>query len=331
MSVRPVVLVCDRFSIDAFAALKGSSLLEVRASRNPVPSDDELQDVRVLVARSRTRVDEALLARAPNLACAITATSGFDHIDFEACARRGVVVMHTPEANAASACELTWALLLACARRVPEAHRAVKAGDWGRERLSGFEFSGKTLGVIGLGRIGRRVARVGVAFGMKVIAYDPFIENSAFAEAHAERFGLEELLKLSDATTFHVPATVNTHNMLNRQNFEYVNRGAILINASRGSVIHIPDLCEALGNGWLRAVGLDVFPKEPLDRNSPLLGFSNVILSPHLGATTDDAFAKASEEAAAKAIAFIANGAVSDVLPPPAEWYREAFAAKKGE
>jgi D-3-phosphoglycerate dehydrogenase len=217
-------------------------------------------------------------------------------------------------------------LLLACARHLTQAHRAVKAGEWARERLIGTELAGKTLGVVGLGRIGSRVAAVGSAFGMRIVAYDPFQDDPRFAAAGAERRSLEELLKLSDAITFHVPATPNTLRMLNRQNLEYIARGAIVVNASRGSVIDIPDLCHALEQKWIRAAGLDVFPKEPLDRNSPLLAFPNVILSPHLGATTDEAFAKASMEAAQKAADYLRFGSTSDLLPPPAAWYREAFA-----
>ena len=326
MSARPVILVCDRFSIDAMAWLRGHAAFETFSASGAEPPPEQLARADVLIARSRAPIDAALLARAPKLRAAITATSGFDHVDFAACAARGVRVMHTPEANAASACELTWALLLACARRVNEAHRAVKAGDWQRDRLVGVELSGKTLGVVGLGRIGSRVAAVARAFGMKVVAYDPFVDEAQFAKMDAERESLEELLKLADVVTFHVPSTPNTRHMLNRQNLEYVNRGAIIVNASRGSVIHIPDLCEALANGWIRAVGLDVYPREPLDRNSPLLAFRNVVLTPHLGATTDEAFAKASMEAAEKAAAFVQSGAVTDELPPPAEWYREAFA-----
>ena len=326
---RPVILVCDRFALDALAFLRSHSEFEIRLARDAQPDDDELREARVLIARSRTRVDEGLLARAPRLQCAVTATSGFDHVDFAACASRGVAVMHAPNANAASACELTWALILACARRVPEAHRAIKAGEWARERLVGSELAGKTLGVVGLGRIGSRVARVAQAFEMSVIAYDPFQEPSRFESLGVAREGLEELLKLSDVVTFHVPATPNTHRMLNRQNLEYLNRGCILVNASRGTVFDIPDVCEALENGWLRAVGLDVFPKEPLDRNSPLLAFANVVLTPHLGATTVEAFEKSSFEAAEKAVAFLTSGALSDPLPPPAEWYRQAFSKKQ--
>lgn len=322
---KPIVLVCDRFSLDAIAWLRGRASLELRVEANASPSDADLAVASVMIARSRTRIDAALLARAPLLRALITATSGFDQIDFAACAKRGLVAMHTPDANAASAAELTWALILACARRTAEAHRAVKAGDWDRERLVGAELEGKTLGVVGLGRIGTRVAKIAQAFGMRISAYDPYKDDPHFQNAGAERRSFEELLKLSDVVSFHVPATPNTERMLNRQCLEYINRGAIVVNASRGSVIDISDLCEAVSKGWLRAVGLDVFPKEPLDRNSPLLGFQNVVLSPHLGATTEEAFAKASMEAARKAAAFLESGAVSDALPPPAEWYRQAF------
>lgn len=320
------VLITDRFDTNASALLRSDSRLNISVSENPVPTAEELRHAEALIIRSRTPISRELLAQAPHLRVIVTATSGFNHIDLQATQERGVAVMFTPNANAASACELTWTLALACSRRLIEAHRAVKAGDWRREALIGRELQQKTYGVIGLGRIGTRVARVAQAFGMRAIAYDPYKEEAHFAAAGVERVSYEELLKLSDIISFHVPATEETKHMLTLTHFEYMHRGAILINTSRGAVMREVDLIEALNNGWIAACGLDVFEREPLPRHSGLLNRMNVVLSPHLGATTSEAFAAASREAAEKIIAFLTNGSVSDPLPPKEPWYESAFA-----
>lgn len=318
-------LITDRFSIEALARLKSHPRLDVQVSSSPSPSDDELKGVQGLVIRSRTKIDSSLLHRAPDLRVIITATSGFDHIDLEATSKRGLAVMYTPEANAASASELTWALVLACARRIPETHRAVKNADWRRDALVGAELSGKTYGVVGVGRIGTRVARIAKAFGMKVIGFDPYQDASHFQQEGIACVSLEELLKLSDVISFHVPKTSETHHLITLYSFEFINRGVILINTSRGSIIPEADLVEALQKGWISACGLDVFEREPLPRHSPLNQFSNVVLSPHLGATTREAFGKASNEAADKLLHFVEHQDISDPLPPKEAWYKMGF------
>jgi D-3-phosphoglycerate dehydrogenase len=212
-------------------------------------------------------------------------------------------------------------LVLAGASQIFQANRAVKAGTWRDNLLPGAELHRKTYGIVGLGRIGSRVAEIANAFGMSVVAYDPYAESAQFLNAEAERLALEELLKRADVISFHVPATAETQNMLNRSNLEYINRGVILINTSRGSVISEMDLCEALSQGWIGFAGLDVFEKEPLSRTSRLLSFQNVVLTPHIGAFTNEAFQKASEQAALKLIRFFMDGSTSDTLPPKAAWY----------
>ncbi len=319
------VLVTDRFDIDALALLQSDSKLSIATSPSPTPTPGELKNAQGLVIRSRTKINSILLDQAPNLEVIVTATSGFDHIDLKLTAARNITVMHTPDANAASAAELTWALVLACARRIAEAHRGIKAGDWNRESLFGTELSGKTYGIVGLGRIGSRVAKVARAFDMNVIAYDPYQESEQFVAARAQRVSYEELFKLSDVLSFHVPATNETHFMLNEANIEFLNRGVILVNASRGSVIAEKAMIMALENGWLTAVGLDVYEREPLPRQSPLMSHPNVVMTPHLGATTGSAFSQASREAAEKIQRFVHSPAESresaDRLPPEAEWF----------
>lgn len=316
------IIVTDRFAQDSFLFLQQQEEFQIFRSEKPHQVDDELlSKAHALIIRSKTQINEKLLDRAKNLQVIITCTSGFDHIDLDATEKWGITVMNTPTANIESAAQLTWGLVLSCVNSIPQAHRMMKSGEWNRDAILGIELNGRTYGVIGLGRIGRRVAQHAQAFGMNVIAYDPYQDDEVFAELGIERHSYEEVLKTADILSFHVPKTEETDHMLNRSHFEYLHRGIVLINTSRGSVIQENDLCEALEKGWLRAVGLDVFEKEPLPRSSNLLSFPNVILTPHIGANTEDAFFKASQIAAAKLMGFFSEGATSDTLPPKTPWY----------
>lgn len=319
------ILITDRFAQDSFLYLHQHSDFEVVRSDHPFHLPlEHLVSANALLIRSRTPIDEELLKKARKLQLIITCTSGFDHIDFEATQKWGVTVMHTPTANIESAAQLTWGLVLNCVNNIQQAHKMVKSGEWKRDLITGIELSGRTYGIIGLGRIGSRVAQIAQAFGMNVVAYDPYQEDENFEQLKIPRFSYEEVLKTADVASFHVPKTLETEHMLNRSHFEYIHRGIILINTSRGTVINENDLCEAIENGWLRSVGLDVFEKEPLSRNSNLLTYPNVVLTPHIGANTEDAFFKASQIAANKLMAFFIDGSTSDTLPPRAPWYGAA-------
>jgi D-3-phosphoglycerate dehydrogenase len=316
------VLVTDRFSQESYLYLQSLPWLEVVRADSPTHLPlEHVISAHALLIRSRTQIDEALLAKARNLQVIITGTSGFDHIDLEATKKWGITVMHTPTANIESAAQLTWALVLACASQILKAHRMVKSGEWDRHQVTGFELSGSHYGVIGLGRIGQRVAQIATAFGMNVMAYDPYQDDEVFERLKVQRVSYEEILKSTDVISFHVPKTQETERMLNRSLFDYLNRKLILVNTSRGTVIHENDLCEALDKGYLKAVGLDVYEKEPLSRNSKLLQYSNVVLTPHIGANTEEAFYKASKVAATKLVQFFGDGSTSDTLPPRVPWY----------
>lgn len=320
--MRKKVLITDRFAQDSFLYLQQHSDFEVIRADSPLHLPlEHLVTAHALIIRSRTRINEELLKKARQLQLIVTCTSGFDHIDLDATQKWGVTVMHTPSANIESAAQLTWGLVLSCVNNLHQAHKMVKAGEWDRDAITGIELSGRTYGIIGLGRIGSRVAEIAQAFGMTVVAFDPYQEDEVFDRLKIPRLSYEEVLKTADILSFHVPKTLETDGMLNRSQFEYLHRGLILVNTSRGSVINENDLCEALEKGWLRAVALDVFEKEPLNRNSKLLTFPNVILSPHIGANTEDAFFKASQIAANKLMAFFIDGSTSDTLPPRTPWY----------
>jgi D-3-phosphoglycerate dehydrogenase len=265
-------------------------------------ASDNLSNVDALIIRSRTRIDSKLLARAHKIRVVITCTSGFDHIDLAAAHARGVHVMYTPDANPASAAELTWGLVLSCARGLVQSHARVVSGDWNRKM--GVQLAGKTYGVVGHGRIGSRVAQIARAFGMTVRICDP-------AQAGEP---LETLIRESDVLSAHVPATSETHHMF--KSFAHAKPGLIFVNTSRGSVVEEKVLVDALDRGQLAAVGLDVFEREPLPQTSGLMGRENVVLSPHVGASTHEAFRQASLSAVEKMIAFAQHGSTSDELLP---------------
>lgn len=331
MTERKQILITDRFSQDAFLTLSQQPFLDVQKTPTPNLYDVDLKGVSGLIIRSRTVLDDSILSRAKDLQVIVTATSGFDHIDLAAAEKWGITVMHTPEANVESAAQLTWALVLSAANKVQQSHRMMKAGEWNRDLVLGTELAHKTYGIVGLGRIGLRVVEFANTFNMNVIAFDPYAPESNFREALAERVSYEEILKRSDVLSFHVPKTSETDRMLNRSHFEYINRNIILVNTSRGSVIDERDLVEALQKNYLGALALDVFEKEPLPRHSGLLNFPNVVLTPHCGANTVEAFAKASEQAALKAIRFFVDASTSDTLPPKAAWFGAVPPWKKPE
>lgn len=324
----PLVLIVDRFSSPALLKLQtlnnpksgspNEKRLEVRHTSEP--SDDDLRSCNALVIRVRTKVDKAYLDRAPNLKFIVTATSGFDHIDVEEALSRGIKVAFAPEGNVYSASELTWALLLACARKIPAASKMLDKGEWDRERVRGFELYGKTLGIVGLGRIGSRVARIAKAFGMETLAFDPYVEESKFNEFGCERIGMKELLRSSDFVSLHVPLTRETRHFINGKTLELMNDHAWLINTSRGPVISEQELAIALDEGWIAGCGLDVFEQEPLSVKSILRKRENTVLLPHIGGNTHEAFERSSMAAAEKIIEWATSGSpFGDVLKEA--WY----------
>ncbi|AZZ36406.1 phosphoglycerate dehydrogenase [Bdellovibrio sp. qaytius] len=323
--MKPYIVICEKFSIEAqvtlTSSLKSSNLAEVVKLSSLDELADHLPKATALIIRSKTKITRELIAAAPNLNLIITCTSGFDHIDLQATQEKNIHVMYTPTANAQSAAELAWGLILNTHRPILDSHKQIKAGLWDREKLSpGFELAGRTIGIVGLGRIGQKIATFAKAFSMNVVAFDPYQEDEVFEHFKLERSSYEELLKQSDIITFHVPLTKETKNMLNRSHYEYTTKDVVIINASRGSVVNEDDLCEALDEGEVRMAGLDVFAKEPLSRESKLLKSSKVILTQHIGAMTEQAFAKASMEAATLCIDFLKTNKTQNSLPFKNNW-----------
>jgi D-3-phosphoglycerate dehydrogenase len=255
----------------------------------------------------------------------ISSTSGYDHIDLEETTKKKVRVFHTPLANAQSTAELTMMLMLECARQKNSLQKMMASSDWNRRELQCVELQGKTLGIIGLGNVGSRVAKMAQAFGLKVYAYDPYKEDEHFTELRVGRLGYTEVLRISNVITYHVPSTKETYQMLNRRLFDDMHDNMIVINASRGDIINEQDLLFGLDSDLIFRAGLDVFAKEPLPKTSPLLQHPKVVTTPHIGATTNEAFAASSLLSAQKCVAFFRGQNVSDELPPEAPWWKYEF------
>lgn len=309
------VLVTEPYSLTSLARLRA----DFQVSTDP----RTLPETEILLVRSRTRVDREFLERAPKLKLIVTATSGFDHIDWREARARDVIVAHTPDANAASTAELTLGLMIAQERKLVGALKNVRGNQWreGLPRPAGLD--GKLLGVVGLGRVGRRVARLAGLLGMKIQAYDPYVGEEAFAECGAERIGFTELLRSSDIVTLHVPLTNETLHLLNKPTFHEMQSEAYLVNTCRGPVVDENDLMVALDEGVIAGAAMDVIEREPPPRGHRLLTHPKLILTPHIGAFTESAWEKASQEAVAKVLAYKKGEPVLDTLPLAVPWFEK--------
>lgn len=317
------ILICERFAYEAQLKLAANKNFNVSQY-----SDEKLATAHALIIRSKFLITPQLLEKAKNLQVIVTCTSGFEHIDLIETQKRNITVMFTPDANARAAAELTWTLLLNSTRPVLNAHNELKTGTWNREPHCGHELAHKTIGIVGLGRIGSRVARMAHAFDMQILAFDPYADETIFTQAHALRSSYEEVLKQADFLTFHVPATKETKNMFNRSHIEIVQPNLTLINTSRGQVVHEDDLVTALLENKIKFAALDVFSKEPLTKDSKLLKCKNILLTPHIGALTSEAFLKASLEGATRVLEFFEQNLIQNTLPLKNDWGSLSFAER---
>lgn len=261
-----------------------------------------------LIVRSRTRVDAELLDAADALEVIGRAGVGVDNIDMEAATRRGIAVLNAPGGNTVSTAELAFGLVLAAARRIAEGDRSVRAGLWERKHLRGAQMKGKTLGVIGAGRIGSEVIRRARAFGMQIVVFDPYLTQERANDLGLDRAELNQVLERADVVTLHVPLNDGTRGMIGAPQIARMKDGAILVNAARGGLVDEAALVEALGSGKLGAAALDVYAEEPPPADSPLRDAPNLVMTPHLGASTEEAQREVSREIARA----IRNALVSD-------------------
>ena len=275
---------------------KGIEILEEAGFEviyNPNPSDDELQtlasDVEAWVVRSGTKITSELLNDARNLQVIGRAGVGVDNIDIQEATSRGIVVMNNPDGNTISAAEHTIAMMMALSRNIQLGHMGIINGEWNRSNLVGNELKGKTIGVVGLGRIGREVIKRAKGLEMKILGYDPFVNQDVFDQEVVSLVDLDALTSDSDYITLHLPLLDSTKNLFNKDRLTAMKPSARLINVARGGIINEPDLAEALNNGVIAGAAIDVFETEPLDADNPLIKAKNVLLTPHLGASTFEA------------------------------------------
>ncbi|HID12064.1 MAG TPA: phosphoglycerate dehydrogenase [Candidatus Latescibacteria bacterium] len=272
-----------------------------------------------LIVRSATKVSADAIEAARCLKAIGRAGAGVDTIDVEAATRRGIVVMNTPGGNTISTAEHTFSLLLALSRNIPQANASVKRGEWDRKRYIGVEVMGKTLGIIGVGRVGREVALRARAFGMRVLGYDPYVTLDVASKAGVELVDLERLLTESDYISVHTPKTENTYHMLSYRELERCKRGVRMINCARGGIVDEEALLGALESGRVAGVALDVYEQEP-PQNRALVEHPNVICTPHLGASTVEAQVNVAVQIARQMVEFFRTGMAPNAvnLPPVA-------------
>lgn len=285
------VLIADRLTPNGLTPLSGDDRFEL-IERTGLRGDtlaEALADVDAVIVRSSTSITRESLAHADHLRVIGRAGVGVDNIDVDAATERGVAVLNAPSGNTISAAELTFALLLALVRRVPAADASMKAGDWDRSRFSGAELYGKTLGLVGAGRIGGEVARRAHAFGMDLIAYDPFLTEERARALEIELASLDDVLRRADVLSLHVPLTESTAGLIGDVALAKMKRGAYLVNAARGGVVDEDALRRVLQSRQLAGAALDVFAEEPLPPDHPLRALDNAVLTPHLGAATEEA------------------------------------------
>ncbi|MBE0545876.1 MAG: phosphoglycerate dehydrogenase [Verrucomicrobia bacterium] len=315
------ILVCDPISPKGIALLQQRSEFQVVVLPKRLSEAELLPvvaDATAMVVRSETRVTRKVIEAAPRLRVVGRAGVGVDNVDVEAATQRGVVVMNTPGGNTVSTAELSFAMILSLARQVPQAQASMIEGKWDRKQFQGIELAGKTLGVLGMGRIGTEIAKRALAFGMKVVGYDPFL-----TEARARALGislasdLDDVYRDADFITVHLPVTELTRGMLNSAAFARMKPGVRLVNCARGEIIVEADLLAALDSSQVAAAALDVFTTEPLPTDHPFRKHPGITLTPHLGASTMEAQEKCGVEVAEVIASYLLTGEVRNAVNLP--------------
>jgi D-3-phosphoglycerate dehydrogenase len=306
------VLVSDHLEPAGLDLLRQAGIeLDDRAGLTGAALREALQAADGVIIRSGTRLTAELLEKPGRLRAIVRAGVGVDNIDVAAATRKGIVVMNTPGGNTVSTAEQTITLLLGLARHLPAADASVRQGKWERSRFVGTQLAGKTLGVIGLGRVGREVARRALGLDMQVIGFDPLVAPDKAAELGIETSqDLDQLLARSDFLTVHTPLTDETRNLIGKRELGLMRRGSYVLNCARGGIINEEALTEALQSDQIAGAALDVFMQEPLSPNHPFVQLPNVVLTPHLGASTVEAQVSVAREAAQLLIDYLQRGIV---------------------
>lgn len=312
------VLISDPIAQEGIDILKEAGLdVEVKTGLPPEELLKEVSGIDAMVIRSNTKVTKDVVAAASGLKVVGRAGSGLDNVDIPACNQRGIVVMNTPGGNTNSAAEHTIAMMLAVSRHIPQATASMKAGKWEKKRFMGQEVAGKTLGIVGIGRIGSLVAQAAQGLRMKVIAFDPHILPDAAERIGVEVVPLDDLYARADYISVHTPLTPETRGMMNAEAFAKMKKGAVVISCARGGIVNEIDLHAALSSGKLFAAALDVFEKEPTTLEHPLLSLDNFICTPHLGASTREAQENVAVAVARQIADYLTKGEIRNAVNVP--------------
>jgi len=312
------VLVAENIGQSGIDLLKEHFDVEVAGGWSREQLAERIGDYDGILIRSTTKLDAELIAKATRLRAVGRAGVGVDNVDVPAATKRGIVVANAPQSNVVTAAEHTMALLLALARNIPQAHASLTGGAWERSKFSGIELYDKTLGILGFGRIGQLVAQRARGFGMRVVAFDPFVSAERYRELGVEKAeSSDEVYAAGDFLTLHLPNTPDTKGWLDAEALAKCKDGVRVLNVARGPLVVEKDLEAALDSGKVGGAALDVFSKEPATDN-PLVGHPNVIVTPHLGASTAEATDRAGYQAAEQVIAALTGGVVSSAVNVPA-------------
>ena len=314
------VMICDPISPKGIALLQQQPEFKVTVLEKRLAEAELLPlvgEVAAMVVRSETKVTKRVIEAAPKLRVVGRAGVGVDNVDVETATQRGIVVMNTPGGNTISTAELTFSMLMALARKIPQAHGSMKAGEWNRKEFQGVELYNKTLGVLGMGRIGSEVARRAIAFGMRVLACDPYLSLSRAKALQVELVELDEIYARADFITVHMPMSDETRGMINAAAFAKMKKGVRVLNCARGGIIHEQDLYDAIKSGRVAGAALDVYETEPLPKEFPLRDLPQVIMTPHLGASTEEAQENVGIEVAEAITDYLVHGAVRNAVNLP--------------
>ncbi|HEX2016045.1 MAG TPA: phosphoglycerate dehydrogenase, partial [Solirubrobacteraceae bacterium] len=315
---RPRVLVKEKIGESGIELLRSHFEVDLGVDWEDSELAQRIGDYEGILIRSATQMTPELIARAQRLRVIGRAGVGVDNVDVPAATKRGIVVANAPQSNVVTAAEHTMALLLALARNVPQAHASLVAGRWDRSKYSGVELYDKTLGILGFGRIGQLVAQRAAGFGMRVLAYDPFVGAERYRELGVDKAETsDELYAAADFITIHLPKTPETENWLDAEAFAKMRDGVRVLNVARGPLIDETALQGALDSGKVAGAALDVFRTEPIT-DHPLFGYENVVVTPHLGASTSEATDRAGFQAAEQVVAALTGGVVFSAVNVPA-------------
>jgi D-3-phosphoglycerate dehydrogenase len=313
------VLVKERIGDSGVALLREHFQVDEGIDWTDAELAERIGEYHGILIRSATKLTAELIERAGNLRVIGRAGVGVDNVDVEAATRRGIVVANAPESNVVTAAEHTMALLLALARNVPQAHMSLTGGRWERSKFSGTELYEKTLGIVGFGRIGQLVAHRARGFGMRVVAFDPFVSAERYRELGVEKAeSIDDLYAQADFITVHLPKTPETEGWLGAEAFAKMRAGVRVLNVARGGLIDDAALKDALDSGRVAGAALDVFPSEPITDYPLFSGYPNVVVTPHLGASTAEATDRAGYQSAEQVVAALTGAVVSTAVNIPA-------------